>query len=522
MKIKEILPLFLLCALYFLFRSFFWDFIPIWDARHNFLALLQANTQPFDVLNFSVAGHLTQAVFFILSIPYLFIQKNYYMFNIWLSLFGVGSVILFYYLLKQLLLDKGKPFELTLATALFAFHPSILSGMIFFSVDTGLLFFFLFFFLAALHGKRWMMMVSAFLFLFSKETALVLLPLTFLFVSMCRPFSQTFSWVRRHISVLIVPGAACIVFLMYKTIVRGQSPFWDVWHSYQKVDPTALSLWKFLFWHPTPDFFNHVALVFLLNFNWLVVLLWTGLILVDVFCGSKKDKLGWLLLAFFLSSVYFLTLVTGYFSNVRYLMLPITLLLLGTVYWLRVIVVAGYARRIILLVLLVVMLISNFRTFDPLSRGYFGVFKTGTHDMLWITKPTGECCGYGRDQLVYNLEFLYIPRLFQKALEDLKPSGDDIIVVSSRANYEIFTSLNSNTWKATFDSKDAFTPKYMDMNDLWKHLGHLPDTIYYFALPNVDNAQELSALCSLYREKALRMYDIDGYQMHVVRLMHPH
>lgn len=46
-----------------------------------------------------------------------------------------------------------------------------------------------------------------------------------------------------------------------------------------------------------------------------------------------------------------------------------------------------------------------------------GTFDFGTHKMLKMTSLTGECCGYGRDQLVYNLEFVHLQRTFRKILE---------------------------------------------------------------------------------------------------------
>ncbi len=56
------------------------------------------------------------------------------------------------------------------------------------------------------------------------------------------------------------------------------------------------------------------------------------------------------------------------------------------------------------------------------SRTY-GTFAFGDHEMLRMTSITHECCGSGRDQLVYSPEFTNLERLMSDALESIVP-GD--------------------------------------------------------------------------------------------------
>jgi hypothetical protein len=61
----------LACALFaahFSMLSFFWSDPPVWDNRWNYECILSAVDRPFDLLNFSVSGHICQGLFLYLGL----------------------------------------------------------------------------------------------------------------------------------------------------------------------------------------------------------------------------------------------------------------------------------------------------------------------------------------------------------------------------------------------------------------------------------------------------------------------
>ena len=57
-----------LAAAYLAARSQFWSISPIYDSRWNYEALLAAKQAPFDLLNYTVDGHLSQGFMLLMGV----------------------------------------------------------------------------------------------------------------------------------------------------------------------------------------------------------------------------------------------------------------------------------------------------------------------------------------------------------------------------------------------------------------------------------------------------------------------
>jgi hypothetical protein len=113
--------------------------------------------------------------------------------------------------------------------------------------------------------------------------------------------------------------------------------------------------------------------------------------------------------------LYFLT-VSPY-TNPRYVLAAVAMLLAMFVIALVRLGLPPIVRRGLLAAYTILLVVSAVRTIDPVSRLVFGTFPVGSHEMLSMSSITKECCGpFGRDQLVYSLEFTVFDDLVSDAL----------------------------------------------------------------------------------------------------------
>jgi hypothetical protein len=525
------IALLVLMAAYVLVRSVYWNCAPIWDGMADFADLFLAKERPFDVLNYGIDGHNCQGFLWVMALPYQLFKRDFYLFNIWLTLFGLVSLATFYNLLAFFFNGQLGRWEMALITALFVFHPSVLSSMIHFCLDMGVVTFFLLYWLFLLK-ERWIAAtLFACLLMFTKETALLLLPVPFLFCLLRQAPSQRRPWARRYFFVLAVPYLLFEAFLLYKTQIRQVPPLWN-FYIYKGGGPWAILVNYF---GESRSLANYLGMIFLMNFNWLLCLVWGGLLVAVLRRSGRvadQGRPGWKpgepagkmpallgqplgvgLLLVFLATGFVLTLVRPYY-DVRYIMLLIPLMLLSIAQLSCRLAASSAARMAVALVFLALFAGQDLRTMDPVSKAFFGTFDFGKHPMLNMNHRPGEVASSGPDRLVYNLEFLKFRQLLAQILADIRPTPQTYILSHPLTSWRTFTLLDSH-FKPTFELDDAFSPRYGSAEDVLK-LPRLPDDVYFLDLPNYDNQNGLAMLKDRYPKKATRVYDLSGYQITVV------
>lgn len=245
-----------------------------------------------------------------------------------------------------------------------------------------------------------------------------------------------------------------------------------------------------------------MASLFVLNFSWVL----TAIVLAGVasmICG--RDWLApqarqWLavILVALVGSSYFHTRVLLW-NNPRYV-LPLYVLLLGG----AVIVVARIrttAPRIAVsgvLVLVALLVGSHFYTIDPLSKLTFGTIKFGTHDMLTTggfrrLPEHGGYGYYGRDQLVYNLQFIKFSELAEEAIQRFGPQARYVAgpVFTGWDDFRHFDEFaQTRSMKPGAHPVDYFT--YDEIARGATRIGEQP--FVYLEFPNVRNGNALAQL----------------------------
>lgn len=218
---KDIGAVGMICGVFLLFSCSEIISISQWDSTF-YLNSLDQFVEKYDLtfqtlLSGNMGGHL--------SIGYSLAAVSFHMLwmrgNIGVKIFNIllgwGAIFCFFQILRRLGVNRGFAFASAL---LFAVSPLFLGTIGFISVDYAMLVYFLFFLYSYLHEKNIFMVLSGFLFLFTKETAIVIYAFFWLGVFFYRAFTlektEKVRW-RELFSVLLKSewAAVCIPVVLF-------------------------------------------------------------------------------------------------------------------------------------------------------------------------------------------------------------------------------------------------------------------------------------------------------------------
>jgi len=174
----------------------------------------------------------------------------------------------------------------------------------------------------------------------------------------------------------------------------------------------------------------------------------------------------------------------------------------------------GRARVVGPAVMAALWLLSCFRTADPVSRAVFGTFPFGRHELLYMTSLAKDWPGPGEDQLAYNFEILYIPRLVDRALRDLRPPEGALLVLPPEASWRVVHRVDRATHGRTLQHDGAYTAQVL--GEVVNPFGELDATwLYGLCLPNADGANVHQMLGRLAPPGVRVLYELGGYSLEV-------
>jgi hypothetical protein len=205
------------------------------------------------------------------------------------------------------------------------------------------------------------------------------------------------------------------------------------------------------------------------------------------------------------------------FSNARYYLPVYPLVLIVACCALVRLGVPRRAREGAIALIVVLLAASTTRTVDPVSRWLWGTFPFGDRALLHVTSITGECCGYGRDQLAYNLEFTAFAAVQDELYARIRPTDKTVFVMHDYADLYTVGALDARTRRRTLRRTDIVRPAVvkaslaavaaqMRLADDW--------TAWFLEFPNMDH--------SAYVAPVRRRFDVgppvwaktrDGYAM---------
>ena len=413
----------------------------------------------------------------------------------------------------------------SLVVGAFLVHPVVLASVVQPGLDLGLLVFSLCALAAAVEGRRWTLVAFGICLIFSKELGVVLygmiaaiwlwrrcaefipqdepyrlgiatlillavlsvidheLPSALFFLVaagvVARKPRKPSHPLKKGIGVallrewpLALPVLLLATYLLFYSIraaaARGTAAQPVVWGGTNVSTMLDMLLRGGLFDWPT---LSMLALTFIVGFLW-VPSVW---MLVDLAIGAvrfaqklpvrpihgvDRSALEFIVLVL-LADVWLLSRFVT-FSNARYYLPVFPLALLAAYAALVRLRMRPLGRGLLFAVVTALLAVSSVRTIDPVSRAIWGTFPVGDHSLLSITSLRNECCGHGRDQLAYNLEFTQFASLQDALYEQLKPSDSTVLVLPPEGEWFTVGSLDSVTRHRTLRTEGTIRPRVIE------------------------------------------------------------
>jgi hypothetical protein len=497
----------------------------IWDGR-IYSACISAAADQFTLERLRCAGHASQAYAAAAALVQMLAPSSevpLLAFNA--ILFAVACVG--FNRLTTLAFPEIDSVERALLDAAFMVHPAFLAGVVQPSIDLPLLPAFVWAIVFALE-RRWLLLVlCGFWLAFTKETGVLLYAIVLACYAIWFVLRSTKPWKDRAMQVmrlwpLSIPGFAFIGYLMVR---RLTSPKGQVLWMTGTTNNSLVE--QFLIPHLDLYQVNYAVLLLILNFAWIP----TAIVGMDAFVGIVRKAhrepkrpvpggdsrtLGFVLL---------LTIVTAYaltrfttFGHTRYFLTVYALAFIPFAASLGRLGVSTMVRRVIVGAYALVLAVSTVRTVDPVSRKLYGMFAFGDHEMLRMTRVTGECCAFGQDQLAYSLEFTAVQRLTDAAMSTVPQTAGVTLVVPDSTSWIFLDPAESGKRQFVNRRGTTNTPTVIEHRQVVD--GTIsPDSAHYLALPYGDNARAFRELAPLYEISADSTFRHDGYAISLYRMV---
>lgn len=507
---------------------YFWSYYPLWDAAIYYEETIDAAQQTLNPLAYNFAAHPTMGYLYLPGLLVRVFGRTYHVFLIYNAILAWCMSMAIADIWRRLV-DSSEPhsglrLETLLVVASTMYCPVVVASIVQLSPDFGVLVFLTLATRALLREQFLKASLWGILAGFSKESGVLLYAVelgvyvaTFTLRAPVPQHEKLRTLVRR-IPLLLSASVAPVVIKLLVAPRMNQS--------LSAGDPSIL-IRQFL----SVSFLDNLlpaslATILVLNCMWiptLVLVVGVGIwfsrrFLLRLPRKTKRDPAFEFLAVLFALELLLLTRFRT-FTNVRYYLplFPWIILIAARQ-------ILGSTRpRLLRLLTQAAMLLgfgwANFRSFDPVSARIFGTIPFGEHRLYHVTSLTGECCGLGRDQLVYNLEFARLDRILRDVTPFVLSSAEHAIAVHPEADWFMFHSIHPRTKQRATPARSSYRLPYVYS---WT-IGAAPvkpAKIYYIALPNMPNSDELSRYAAWYSlHGSPRRFTDGGYSIDVHELV---
>ena len=482
------LPWLWLCARY-------WHYYPLWDAAIYYECAVDAAKVTVSPLGFNCAGHPTMGYLWLPGVLTRIFGASYRVFLLYNVVLGWAMAVAVARMARRLLKGRCGQIEHLLVVGAVMYCPVIATSVLQLTPDFGVLVF-LTLSAGAFMRERLVRAIGwGILAALSKESGALLFAVewaVYVVVYGLRAPSTPIDKVRA------ISRRALLVLIPLVGILAGGAVFLGK----PNRGPWASDLEGIVRQFMTISFMDNgmpasLATIFVLNCMWIPALILFAQLgvwlvrraLLALPPTLRQDPAFEFAVAVFILEVLLLTRFRT-FTNVRYY-LPVFpwMVLLAA----RALVQLGSSRPLRVAVQGVTLCAlgwSNFRSFDPVSAEIFGTMRFGEHRLFRITSLTKECCGLGRDQLVYNFEFTELDFLFRKALPFVLASKEHRVAVNPESDWKLFDSVEPKSFRRVTPHPGTFKIPYVTT---WGVAGAVvkPEKIFYIAMPNMPDTTEL-------------------------------
>lgn len=491
--------------------------VPMWDGAIYAEVVLKAASEKLNIWGLNYAGHPGIGS---LLIPALLV--NLTRGQLWALHLGnvvLGSLAIISFLsIVDLIFAEVSRLERLLIALVFSALPVVAANLLHTNLDFGTMVFFILFLSALLRQHFFIATIPGALLLLAKEAGIVVWITTiisYLVAVILRREGSLAEKMRKIIrmSPALLSVAALVAYLIVR-IRQSEGLVWAPVAGQEQGVLQQMASFSLL----DPVFHAYLAAIFSMNCMWIpasfiaiAALVWAFRSLVN----SKSNEFAMRreLIAILLCTLVIVLTRFKTFVNVRYFLPIFPVLILAFAHALQGLVRPYRVRLLILGVTASLFFLSGLRTVDPVSRRIFGTFPFGSHSMLNVTSITKECCGLGRDQLVYNLEFMRLDELINKALLDLRPSDSQPIVVADAANWFLVNwTTSTEPPRRALPGRGARPTPVLSARQVVSSPTP-PQKVSWLDMPNAVGSAELELLKTRYSIIEEKRYERAGYSL---------
>jgi hypothetical protein len=453
-------------------------YVPLWDGRVYANCVMDAAASGLTMESLRCANHPSQGWAFVLALPQIIVPGSVEVLHLTNLLLGIIAVGAFRIVLARVVPDPARARELDLVMIAAAVHPVVVSTLLQPNVDFGV---YAYFFMALaglltpVPGGTLAAIVSGTLLVFSKETGVVAYGVAVVAAIALEHHAtgetlqaRTGAIVRRG-ALLSVPLVAFGAHVLEWNATHDVNAIWR--HGWQESSADGFKFFDL----SEPIALSYAAGLFVLGFMWVVWLptLTDGVLgLVRIARRQPTREVSGAhtptLAAVVLLTVILTYVLTSFrtWSNLRYFALLYPLFLLLAYVALLRLRVSARGRIASIATVIVLFVVADYRSVDPLSRLVYGTFDTGARRMYRMSSITGEFEGPGRDQLVYNLEFTGYHHAQNALFQRILPTSATVIGAPRHVRWNIWTQLDSASRSRTMRRTGVITPVYADEFDI--------------------------------------------------------
>lgn len=402
-----------------------------------------------------LAGHSSQGYSIFLLIGEFLMPDNVYGVRIIHCIMALITIYCFYQIVSAVLYhpDKSDKF---LLTSLFAFSPMVMGMTAEINTDFPLLCFFTWMVCCGLKEKKILQTFCGLLLCFSKETGCLLYGFYIFGIILYRFIKyrkEPLKTMLPHIfsmDIWLLTAAGIIWMIHFVWLAVYHSAGWGTTLAAGMNNTAAgtaghkinsIGIYSYYI-------FNKVKQMLYVNFNWIlfyIILVCLYLLITKgfkIFEKSVKPNAEiYLGVLFSLCGFVIYNMIYITYNHYRYLLPFAFFISFGAVISLVVVFNHKKIRKLVSAILVLILFVSNFYTFDPFSQIFFMKQGTGTGDMLITCTLSDDLesnvsmadnTEYQRATIngnVYNMQYAYLGKCFDKTLEKIDYTEDTLIIM---------------------------------------------------------------------------------------------
>ncbi len=495
--------------------------LPVWDSWVFFRCYQQVPVTGM----LQCDGHNSLASVGLFSVSQFVASGNVLSVQVTALLLVIGGLLCLRSVLGKVFYPRISGSEIDLYTFVFGFNPILLAQLLQPSLDLPLAVFSLYFITALFFRKYILAGIFGLLLIFSKETGAVyygIIISVFGFVAFLRGKSDPHNGGNRiPWWIFTIPPLLLLWYMQIKPPFPHLPSGDTTWLSVMKTVAAARQFDGF--------FLGQTLVAYVLNFSWIMtaaVLVagmlrgcthWIGKTKTEA-VRTHEDK-RWVMFCFLLLVAETICITRIKFvNNPRYMLplVPIGVMVFADA-WIYL-----FRNRVVRIATLVVLLAgiyaSFYRTIDPVSRAVFGTFTFGNHTLLAMSTFTHPDNGYGKDELVYNAEFMELPFLTEDLIRQL--GTEKIYVVHEQFTWTVldfddYKYIDKQTGRRKLKGEHAVPINIRTPAQL---LTEMPAQAFLILYPNMHNDEPLGKIIGEYALGNTTTVAHNGYTLSAVEL----